>query len=142
MAGRAIRLIFSYRGDDIRLESRESVEMTAMPSDAVEAPGAQAEFWAELQTADGRALYRRALQRPGRPSIEVPSGDPERPFERRDVEQPEGVFVLVVPDIEAVQSLVVKEARRTEPEGMELTPELAAQAPAVEVNEVLRVDVR
>lgn len=143
MAGRAIRFTFSYRGDDVRLVSRETVEMTAMPSDPVEAALAGDAFWFELQNDDGDAVYRRAMRAPTRRTVEVRTDDPDRPFAQHPVEQPRGVVTVVVPDLEEAQNLVVKETRSAA-RGRAARPdeEASDQGMTLQATEVLRVDVR
>jgi len=96
----AVRLTFAYDGDDVRLLSRHRVEMTIPPGDALEGHEAQAGFWAEVRGVDGRVLHRRVIHDPIQRSVELFSDDPEQTLSRVPVERPEGVFTLVVPDVE------------------------------------------
>jgi hypothetical protein len=96
-AARSVRLIFSYDGDDVRLESRQPVEMLAPPSDPVEGYANQLGFWTEVRDAQGSVLHRQVLHNPVRRDTEVFSPDPEHSIARVPIERPHGVFWVVVP---------------------------------------------
>lgn len=105
--GRALRLIFSYRGNRARLESQQAVEMMVPPSHPTYDHGKQSGFWFEMRDAEDRVLYRRALHNPLQTDLEAPSGDPTRPFTRVPVKDPQGTFVILVPALEAARSVRV-----------------------------------
>lgn len=94
---RAVRLTFAYDGDDIRLESRQNVEMVTPPSDPVGEGEAVTGFWYELKSEGGQTLYRRLLHNPMEQSREV--FGPEGSIHRVPVERPSGVFSVVVPEV-------------------------------------------
>lgn len=142
MAGRAIRFTFSYRGDELRLVSRETVEMTPMPSDPVEAAEVGNAFSFELQDGGGEAVYRRTVRAPTRRAVEVRTDDPGRPFAQHPVERPRGLVTVVVPELEEARDLVVKETRSAAPERPDRPAETSGEQRSIQVNEVLRVDVR
>lgn len=126
----ATRLTFSYTADEVRLVGRRSLEMRTPPSDDLGPMPESTGFWVELQDSSGRVLYRRITESPIRFSVEVRSDDPERPLERRAVEEPRGTFTLLVPDLPAAGSIVLFASRQ----GRE-----GARGPAVEV---ARFDLR
>jgi hypothetical protein len=127
---RAIRVTLSYKGRQVRLIDIKDVQMLAPPSDPVYEYEGQSGFWYELRDADDRTLYRRVIGNPIAFEIEALSGDPERPFTRQLVEQPEGTFVLVAPVIDEARSLVLVSSP--------LEPEKAGE-PA---EELVRFDLR
>lgn len=94
---RSVRLISSYDGDDVRLESRQPVEMLAPPNDPVEGYESQTGFWTEVRDAQGSVLHRRIMHDPVRRDAEVFSPDPERSIARVPIERPHGAFVVLVP---------------------------------------------
>jgi hypothetical protein len=94
---RSVRLTFSYDGDDVRLESRQPVEMLAPPSDPVEGSEHQAGFWTEVRDAQGSVLHRKVMHDPVRRDAEVFSPDPERSITRVPLERPRGAFAVLVP---------------------------------------------
>lgn len=104
---RALRLIFSYKGNRARLESQQAVEMMVPPSHPTHDYGPQSGFWFELRDAEDRVLYRRAMHDPIQTEIEAPSGDPTRPFTRVPVKDPQGTFAILVPALDAAHSLRV-----------------------------------
>lgn len=106
---RALRLIFSYSGQDVRLVGRQRVEMTAPPSDPLARQGERLSgFWYELRDADKATLYRRVVSNPIPSSAEVLTGDPRRPVARREVSGDiQGVFVLLCPEIEAARTVAL-----------------------------------
>jgi hypothetical protein len=96
-AARSVRLIFSYDGDDVRLESRQPVEMLASPSDPVEGYENETGFWTEVRNAQGSVLHRQIMHDPIPRDTEVFSPDPERSIARVAIERPHGVFWVLVP---------------------------------------------
>jgi hypothetical protein len=97
----AVRLIFSYEGNDIKLESRQRVNMVTPPGEPPESgPQEQSGFLVEVRDRAGRALRRQFLHDPIRYDAEVFSDDPEQSVARIPVERPSGVFVVVVPEME------------------------------------------
>jgi hypothetical protein len=96
----ALRLVFSYDGEDVRLVSQQSVEMVVPPSDPIPAEG-QTGFWYELKDRKEQTLYRRFMHNPIRFAAEIRSDDPNRPFTWQEVSEPHGTFVLLVPDLKA-----------------------------------------
>jgi hypothetical protein len=143
----ALRLTFAYRGDDIRLEAQERVEMTAVGSDDVDVEETLTGFWCELQDDEGHSLYRRLLQNPSRRSIEVPTDDPEQPLAQHPIDEPQGILVLVVPELEAASSLVLIRARPglgVAPDAPErqVTEEQPPQGRSLETTEVFRKELQ
>lgn len=94
---RSVRLTFSYDGPDLRLESRQPVEMLAPPSDPVEGYAHQTGFWTEVRDAQGSVLHRRIMHDPVRRDAEVFSPDPEHSIARVPIERPRGAFTVLVP---------------------------------------------
>ena len=97
----AVRLTFSYKGEDVKLISQQAVEMTVPPSDPVKGYKKHKGFWAELKGARNQTLYRRVLHNPTRNDAEVFSDDPEQSISREPAPERTGVFVVVVPATEA-----------------------------------------
>jgi hypothetical protein len=91
----ALRLLFSYDGDSVRLVSGRTVEMTVPPSDPVDGYQGQAGFWAELRDASGTTLFRRVLHDPTPVYREVHS--PRAPATRTPARNQTGVFEVVLP---------------------------------------------
>ncbi|MFF7993507.1 hypothetical protein ACFZDG_27420 [Kitasatospora xanthocidica] len=120
----AVRLIFEYEGTEIRLVSRQRVEMTSPPSDRLDDAGVTQGFWAELRDSRSNTLYRRVLHAPVRHDAEVFSEDPGQSVARIPVETPRGAFAVLVPDIAAADYVALVSS----PLGRE-----AAFAPAADV---------
>jgi hypothetical protein len=95
-----VRLIFEYEGTDIRLISRQRVEMMPPPSDPLGEREEAQGFCVEVRDAQQQPLYRRVMSNPVRHDVEAFSDEPERSIARVPVEEPGGVFVVLVPDIE------------------------------------------
>lgn len=94
---KAMRLTFSYEGDDVKLLSQQPVEMTVPPSDAI-GYGGQKGFWAELMSDKNKTLYRHVMHNPTRNDAEVFSPDPAIGVSRAPAPKRTGVFTVVVPD--------------------------------------------
>lgn len=111
---RAVRLTFAFSGDRLSLESRQGVEMTPVASDTdveeeAREPGEVAQFGFRIDVVDaeGRVLYRRAARHLIPESLEMPTGDPERPLARQAVDLQEGSFDVVVPLLEGAEDAVL-----------------------------------
>jgi hypothetical protein len=103
----AVRLIFEYEGDDVRLVSSQAVDMVVPPGDPVAADTTPPGVLAEVRQADGTTLYRKSVGQLLRSDVEVFSDDPARSITRAPVDRPSGTFVLVIPDDEAADHLAL-----------------------------------
>ena len=74
----AMRLTFSYDGDDVKLLSQQRTEMTVPPSDAMKGYGKYKGFWAELRSGTDKTLYRSVMHNPTKNDAEI---FPETPGE-------------------------------------------------------------
>lgn len=103
----ALRLTFSFDGPQVQLTLREPVEMTLPPSMALtdEPPGAA--FWYELHDGERTPLYRRRQRHPLDSTVEVRTGDPERPLGHVDSGRTSGTFTLLVPQLPEAQAVVL-----------------------------------
>jgi hypothetical protein len=116
-----VRLVFSYEGDEVRLVSRQRVEMIppAIPSLTPErAAGARAGSpvagcWFEVRDAQDRALLQQPMEDPIRRDVEVFSPEPGRSLSRRPQANPRGTFVLLVPDLPEGRDVVLLAAPLT-----------------------------
>ena len=97
---KAMRLTFSYQGDQVKLVSQQPVEMTVPPSDPLKGYEEHKGFWAEVKNAQDKTLFRRVLHNPTRNDAEVFSDDPEQSISREPAPKRKGVFVVVVPHTE------------------------------------------
>jgi len=91
----AVRLIFEYDGDDVRLVSQQPVHVAVSGFDLAPAPAAG--HFVELRTAANEPLNRVPVRGAFAASAEV---FPERhgdPITRVDVASPKGAFTVVVP---------------------------------------------
>jgi hypothetical protein len=106
---RAIRLMFEYEGDQVRLVERWSMEKVIPPSDPTDARAKrnQSGFWVEVQGARNRTLYRLVRANPIETSVEVRTGDPDQPLARETVDQPRGTFFVLVPDLPGAEDVVL-----------------------------------
>lgn len=95
---KAMRLTFSYDGDEVKLVSKQSVDMVVPPSDPVKGFAREKGFWAELKGTKDRTLYRHVMHNPTRNDAEVFSDDPEQSVSRVPAPKRKGVFVVVVPE--------------------------------------------
>ncbi len=121
---RTTRVTIAYRGQELRIQSRETLRMRTPPSNPLQVAEKQTGFWFQVEDTSGRVLYRRIMHSPIRVDIETPSGDPERPLKRVPVKQEEGMFFLLVP--------LLPEARIVSIFSSPLEPEKAGE-PAVEI---------
>jgi len=98
MAFAALRVVFTHTGDDVRMEAAVEVAVRVPPSLDVGERARRAPFYFELQDQRGRVLYRRAGNHPASSVLEVPTGDPSRPFTHATANRPpSGAFSVLVP---------------------------------------------
>jgi hypothetical protein len=104
---RSLRFTIEYRGTDMSIVDRRSLDMPAPISDAIRGYDGQSGFWYELRSPSGETLYRRVLHNPLRFHVEEHALEPSPTMRRRAVEQPSGVFTVLVPDDPQAATLVV-----------------------------------
>jgi hypothetical protein len=85
----------------------EAIEMIVPPSMEITSQPPGAEFWYELQDRKQTPLYRRVQRNPLDPSVEVPTGNPERPLAHLNSGRTEGEFTLLVPNLPQTRSVVL-----------------------------------
>ncbi len=129
------RLTFAYEDGAIKLLSRpRRVDMVAPASDPTEVEEARTGFWYELRDGREHTLYRRTMQDLTDPTVEVRSGDPERPFMRKPAGALRRQFVVLVPDIGDRPSLVFF--------GRPVSTHALAPAAGAASTEIARIDLR
>ncbi|NEY32016.1 hypothetical protein GTU99_07355 [Streptomyces sp. PRKS01-65] len=102
----AVRLIFEYEGDSVRLVSQQPVDtaVSSFETDATTRPG---DYVVETRDDYGKRLARVPAREAFRGSAEVFPEDQKEPITRVDVEA-RGAFTVIVPaPAEAVQVAVV-----------------------------------
>jgi hypothetical protein len=91
----AVRLIFEYDGDDLRLVSQTRVDVAVTGFDL--APEPHAGRYLEVRSASDERLGRVPVRGAFSSSAEVFPEQPGEPITRVDVAQPRGAFTVVVP---------------------------------------------
>ena len=91
----AVRLIFEYDGDSVRLVSQQPVDVvvTGIDPAPVHPPG----IYVDTRDAAGATLTRVAAPGALAESVEVYPEQPGEPIRRVDVTRPSGAFTVVVP---------------------------------------------
>ena len=103
----SLRLTFTYEASNIRLVSKQSVEIASQPTDPLEPEEGTTGFWYEVRDEEGLTIYRRIIQNPIKFAAEVKSDDPDRPFAWEEVRDPRGSFFLLIPDLKDARSLIL-----------------------------------
>lgn len=104
----AVRLTFSYEGNDIKLISRQRVNVVAPLSEPLESSlEGQSGFWVEVRDEAGHLLRRQLMHDPIRRDAEVFSEEPARSVARIPLERPSGVFVVLIPEVEGADHVVL-----------------------------------
>jgi len=99
------RLTFAFRDGAVELVSEQRVEMRLPARSAPRVAAARAEFWYELRNAQSDVLYRLDSADPIPTDVEVFSDDPERTVERAPHAPQEGVFTVLLPEIEDAEEV-------------------------------------
>ena len=102
---KAVRLIFEYDGDTVRLVSQQNVEMavTGFDMPGVDHPG----VYVDTRDASGATLARVPAHGAFDGSAEVFPEKPGDPITRVDVAKPKGAFTVVVPVTDAASQVAV-----------------------------------
>ena len=104
---RTLRLTFSYEGSTVRLVSSQSIEMKPPPAELEPIKKDQAGFYYELVDTHGRPLYQHVIHNPIRLEEEIFSSEPNAPILTQKVEDPRGIFELLVPDAPDAHSVIL-----------------------------------
>jgi hypothetical protein len=106
----AVRLIFEYDGDDVRLVFQQRVDVAVSGFDLVLT--SPAGHYIEVRTSEGRSLARVPVPGAFSTNAEV-FGEPGTPITQVDLERSAGAFTVIVPasDVAARVALL-----RVEPE--------------------------
>ena len=106
-SNKAMRLTFSYDGNDVKLLSQKRVDMIVPSSDAVKGYGTHKGFWAELRSGRDKTLYRTVMHNPTKNDAEVFPGTPNESISREPAPKRKGVFVVVVPDTDEGEQVIL-----------------------------------
>jgi|SRR5215212_4026299 len=110
----AVRLIFEYEGDRIRLVTQQPVDMVITGFDLaqVERPG----YYVDARDAAGQTLARVPARNVLEASTEVFPERPGDPITRVDVAEPRGAFTIVVPVSDRADHVAVVRVSASRPE--------------------------
>ena len=139
---RAVRLTFTYEGDELDLVSQQPVEMIVPPTDALSGYEGEQGFWVEVRSRQGEALHRRVMDDPLRQDVEVFSPDSDETMFRVPIENPSGIFTVLVPDLDEADHVALLSSGAASAAARGMTPEAAARAPAGPATEFARFSLR
>jgi hypothetical protein len=97
----AVRIVFEYDGEKVRIVSSQRVNMLVPFSDPLVDYAHQQGSWIEVRDREKRPLYRQLLPHMIQSDVEGPSDSPGYPMTRRPVGDPHGMFVALVPELPA-----------------------------------------
>ncbi|HET6980049.1 MAG TPA: hypothetical protein VFI24_27195 [Pyrinomonadaceae bacterium] len=104
---KAMRLTFSYDGDDVKLLSKQRTDMILPPSDVVKGYGKYKGFWAEVRNGSDKTLYRTVMHNPTKNDAEVFPESPDGDISREPAPKRKGVFVVLVPEIDNGEDVIL-----------------------------------
>ena len=111
-AYKAMRLTFSYDGDNVKLLSQKRIEMIVPPSDGMKGYATrQKGFWAEVRSGSDKTLYRTVMHNPTKNDAEVFPESPGGPISREPAPKRKGVFVVVVPDVDKGEDVILCQSK-------------------------------
>jgi hypothetical protein len=134
----AMRLTFSYDGDDVKLVSQERTEMIVPPSDPVKGYAKHKGFWAEVKSGSDKTLYRTVMHNPTKNDAEVFPETPGGVISRQPAPKRKGTFVVLVPDMDKGEELALSRSA-PDTEGPTMGLSALATEPA---DEILRVKLK
>lgn len=112
----AVRLTIRYGGDRFEIVKRTRVRKVVPPSAPLLDEGdVEVGAWAEVR-ASGRSVYRQLLTDQLGRDVEVFTSDPDRPISRIAVDDPVGVFTVIVPDVDDADEIAIVGPPRDAPE--------------------------
>ena len=106
-SNKAMRLTFSYDGDDVKLLSQQRTEMIVPPSDTAKGYGTYKGFWAEVRSGSDKTLYRTVMHNPTKNDAEVFPESPTGVISREPAPKRKGVFVVLVPDTDKGEDVIL-----------------------------------
>ena len=134
----AVRLIFEYDGDTVRLVLQQPVDVAVTGSDVAltSPPG----HYVEVRARDGQALSRVRVHGGIPPDAEV-FGEPGTAITRTRVDRPQGAFTVVVPAPQAASRIALLRVEPPLPVAAPgggtptpgPTPNMALRSPVVEL---------
>ena len=95
----SVRFIFEYEGNQIRLVSRQEINVEPPRSDPKTAPAEQVGFWLEVRDAKLQVLHRQIMHDPVMTHPEVFSDESGKTIVRSEVAAQKGAFSVVIPRI-------------------------------------------
>jgi hypothetical protein len=129
---RAMRLIFEYEGDRVRLVSEQPVEMAVTGFDLPRGP--EPGFYVDTRDQQNRTLARVPARGAFATSMEVFPEAPGEPITRVDVAHPRGAFTVVVPAPETTDHVTVMQISPGGVRGVPGGPGVEAAGPLEEVD--------
>lgn len=129
----AVRFIFEYEDDDVRLVSQQWVDVAVTGFDLAARPAMAPGNYVEMRAADGEALADVPVREDMGRSMEVFPEEPGAPITRTEMPHARGAFTVVAPAPEGVSEIAVVRVAPTRelPErGAEAPPPEAGAAPA------------
>lgn len=139
---RAVRLTFTYEGDEVHLAGRRPVDMIAPPTDQLSGYEGEQGFWIEVRNAREETLHRLVMEDPLRRDVEVFSPSREHSVSRAPVEKVSGSFVVVVPELEEADHVSLMSSGAPSAAARDVSPEAASRAPAGPATEFARFSLR
>ena len=104
---RAIRLTFSYVGNQIELTDTQRLAMFVPPGDSLEPERERSGFWVEVRDADEQPLFRQLIHHPIETTREVFPVEPHGEIIQTPVADPRGVFSIIIPEIAGARTLAL-----------------------------------
>ena len=103
----AVRLIFEYEGDQVRLVAQQRVDVAVPGFDLDVSPMPPPGYYVEARSPANEALNRVPIREAFGASVEVFPEEPGSPITRVDVADPRGAFTVVLPVPEAAEQVAV-----------------------------------
>jgi len=104
----AVRLIFEYEGEQVRLVTQKSVEMIITSIDITQRP--QPGYYVDTRNATNETLARVPVDNAFETSFEVFPEQHDEPIIRMDVAKPQGAFTVIVPVSDSAVRVVLTQA--------------------------------
>jgi hypothetical protein len=119
----AVRLIFEYDGENVRLVSEQPVEVIVPGEESpIDIESARAGIFVDARDDENVTLARVRAPRAFESSIEVYPEKPTDAFVRLDVPRPRGAFTVVVPAPERASRVTVVRVAEPPTDAAEAAP--------------------
>lgn len=119
---KTLRLVYAYDGDEVKLVSKQRVDMLLPAQETKPEVLASPGLKYELRDKEECSIFSNIIENPLRSDIEVFSDNPKQTARRVEMPKKKGSFVLLIPEISEAENLVLLENKPADMASMDYRP--------------------